>query len=132
MDPSTLDPRRRQLIAEDVVELIKLTYPKLAQDPKAILIGLTEKDMFIREKTWQYAFSYRVDSHFAVASTARMNPVNLGQQASAELLNARFRKMVMKNIGILYYEMRPNDNLQSVLYNDIEGLEELDRTSEEF
>lgn len=132
LDPSTFDARRRQLIAEDVIELIKRRYLKLAQDPKAILIGLTEKDMYIQGKTWQYAFSYWVDSHFAVVSTARMNPVNLGQPASAELLNTRFRKMVMKDIGMLYYQMLPSNDPKSVLYNNIEGLEELDGMGEEF
>jgi len=132
LDPSIFDARRHQLIAEDVIELIKRHYPRLAQDPKAILIGLTEKDMYIQKKTWQYAFSYWVDSRFAVVSSARMNLVNLGQPASAELLNARVRKMVMKDIGILYYQMPPNNNQKSVLYNNIAGLEELDGMGEEF
>jgi predicted Zn-dependent protease len=120
------------VIAEDVIELIKLRYPKLAQDPTAILIGLTEKDMYVREKTWQYAFSYRVDSRFAVVSSARMYPVNLGQPASVELLNSRVRKMLMKNIGILYYRMPTNNDPKSVLYNDIDGPEALDNVGEEF
>jgi Flp pilus assembly protein TadD/predicted Zn-dependent protease len=132
LDPSTLDPRRRQLIAEEVIELIKRRYPKLAEDPKAILIGLTERDMYIREKNWQYAFSYWVASRFAVVSSARMNPVNLGQPASPELLNARVRKMVMKDIGVLYYQMQPNNNPKSVLYRSINGLEDLDGMGEEF
>jgi tetratricopeptide (TPR) repeat protein len=132
LDPSTLDVRRRQLIAEDVIELIKRRYPQLAQDPNAIVIGLTEKDMHIRTKNWQYAFSYWVDSRFAVVSSARMNPVNLGQPASAELLSTRVRKMVMKDICILYYQMPPNNNPKSVLYNNIDGLEELDGMGEEF
>jgi tetratricopeptide (TPR) repeat protein len=132
LDGSTFDSHRHQLIAEDVIELIKRTYPKLVEDPDAVVIGLTESDMYIREKTWQYAFSYRGDSRFAVVSNARMNPANLGQSANAELLNTRFRKMVMKNIGILYYQMPNNSNPKSVLYNNIDGVEELDRIDEEF
>jgi hypothetical protein len=34
--------------------------------------------------------------------------------------------MVMKNIGILYYQMPTNSNPKSVLYNNIQGVEELD------
>ncbi len=132
LDASTFDARRHQLIAEDVIELIKRTYPKLAQDPDAIVIGLTERDMYVRGKTWQYAFSYWVDSRFAVVSNARMNPVNLGQPARAELLNTRFRKMVMKDIGILYYQMPTNSNSRSVLYNNFDGVEKLDGVAEEF
>jgi tetratricopeptide (TPR) repeat protein len=132
LELSTFDARRHQLIAEDVIELIKLRYPKLAQDPAAILIGLTEKDMYVREKTWQYAFSWRVDSRFAVVSSARMYPVNLGQPASAKLLNTRVRKMLMKDIGILYYRMPTNNDPKSVLYNGIDGPEALDNVGEEF
>ena len=96
------------------------------------VIGLTESDMYIREKTWQYAFSYSVDSHFAVVSNARMNPAKLGQPANVELLNSRFRKMVMKNIGFLYYQMPTNTNPKSLLYNSIDGVEKLDGMTEEF
>jgi hypothetical protein len=41
-------------------------------------------------------------------------------------------KMVMKDIGILYYQMPPNNNPKSVLYNSIDGLEELDVMDEDF
>jgi tetratricopeptide (TPR) repeat protein len=132
LEPATFDAHRHQLIAEDLVELIKRSYPKLAQDPNATLIGLTEKDMYIREKSWQFAFSYRVDGRFAVVSSARMNPVNLGEPANAELLRSRVRKMIMKNIGLLYYQMPLSNNPKSVLYNNILGLEELDNVSEDF
>jgi tetratricopeptide (TPR) repeat protein len=129
---SAFDGQRHQLIAEDVIELIKRTYPKLAEDPDAVVIGLTDSDMYIKEKTWRYAFSYWVDSRFAVVSNARMTPANIRQPARAELLNTRFRKMVMKNIGILYYQMPTNNNPKSVLYNKIDGVEELDGMGEEF
>ena len=132
MEPATFDARRHQLIAEDLVELIKRRYPKLAQDPNATVIGLTEKDMYIREKTWQFAFSYRVDGRFAVVSSARMNPANFGEPANAELLHSRVRKMIMKNIGLLYYQLAQSDNPKSVLYSNILGLEELDNVSEDF
>jgi tetratricopeptide (TPR) repeat protein len=132
LDPSTFDDHRNQLIAEDVIDLIKRTYPKLVDDPDAIVFGLTDSDMYVRQKTWRFAFSYSVDARFAVVSNARMNPTNLGQPASAELLNTRFRKMVMKNIGVLYYQMPANGNPKSVLYNKIDGIEELDRMGEEF
>ena len=128
----TIDKRRQQIIAEEVVELMKRTYPELAADPNAILIALTEQDMYIRERTWQFAFSYWTNSRFAVVSSARMNPVNLGEAANSALLEARMRKMVLKNIGILYYLMPPNQDPKSVLYDEINGVEDLDKMSEDF
>lgn len=126
------DKRRQQLIAEEVIELIKRTFPKLVADPNAILIGLTDEDMYIRNKNWQFAFSYRTQGRFAVVSNARMNPVNLGYSADNELLDRRLRKMVLKNIGLLYYQLPANHNPKSVLYNDVLSLEDLDRMGEDF
>lgn len=132
LDGSTFDGQRHQLIAEDVVDLIKRSYPKLADDPDAVVIGLSESDMYIRERAWKFAFSYWQDSRFAVVSNARMNQANLGKPASAELLNTRLRKMVMKNIGTLYFQLPTNSNPNSVLYNNILGVEELDAMGEDF
>ena len=132
LESATFDTRRHQFIAEDLVDLIKRRYPKLARDPKVTVIGLTEKDIYIRETNWQFAFSYRVDGRFAVVSNARMNPVNFGEPANAELLYSRVRKMIMKNIGLLYYQLPPSNNPKSVLYSNILGLEELDNVSEDF
>jgi tetratricopeptide (TPR) repeat protein len=132
LEASTFDARRRQFIAEELVELIKRHNPKVAQNPNAILIGLTDEDIYTRERNWQYAFSWWMDSRFAVVSSARMNPATLGQPANPELLNARFRKMVLKDIGILYYEMSPSDNPKSALFNKIEGVADLDAMGEEF
>jgi len=129
---AAIDTLRRQVIAEEVVELMKRKYPKLAEDPNAILIGLTDQDMYIREKTWQFAFSYRTEGRFAVVSSARMNPVNLGEPADDDLLDRRMRKMVTKNIGLLYYLLPANNNPKSALYRNISGVEDLDNMGEDF
>ncbi len=128
---AAMDKRRQQLVAEEVIDLIKRTYPKLVEDPNAILIALTDEDMYIRKKNWQYAFSYRTQGRFAVVSSARMNPVNFGDPADNDLLERRMRKMVSKNIGLLYYQMPANHDPKSVLYNDVMGVEDLDRMGED-
>ncbi len=129
---AAIDNRRQQLVAEEVIDLMKRTHPKLVADPNAILIGLTDEDMYIRKKTWQYAFSYWTQGRFAVVSSARMNPVNLGAPSDNDLLDRRMRKMVLKNIGLLYYQLPPNHDPKSVLYNNILGVEDLDKMGEDF
>ena len=129
---AALDNRRQQLVAEEVIEFMKRSYPKLAADPNAILIALTDEDMYIRKKNWQYAFSYRAQGRFAVVSSARMNPVNFGAPADNDLLDRRIRKMVLKNIGILYYQYPTNHDPKSVLYSDVLGVEDLDKMGEDF
>lgn len=130
LDTSVVNPDRQQLLAEAVVALMKRVNPKSVSDPETILIGLTTEDMYIGKYDWQFTFSWRQEGRYAVVSGARMN---LGASlVSAEKLNSRLRKMVTKNIGILYYGLQPSDNSQSVLYKNVGGISELDYMGEEF
>ena len=124
--------KRQQVIAEEAINLMKLRYPNLASDPNAVVIGLTDEDLFIRKRDSQYAFSYRAQRRFAVVSTARMDPANLGGAANEVLAEARLRKMVLKNIGVLYYLLPTNHDPNSVLYDDVGGVEDLDNMGEDF
>jgi len=129
---TTVDKRRQQVVAEEAINLMKARLPELASDPNAIVIGVTDEDLFIREEEWQFAFSYRELSRYAVVSSARMNPVNLGGAANDLLTEARIRKMLLKNIGVLYYRMPVNHNPKSVLYEGVEELADLDKMGEDF
>ena len=129
---TTVDKRRQQVIAEEAVELMKNRYRDLVSDPNAILIGLTDEDMYIRNKNWQYAFSYWTQRRFAVVSSARMNPANLGGAANDVLTESRLHKMVLKHIGVLFYLYPTNYNPKSVLYDGVGGVEDIDKMSEDF
>jgi tetratricopeptide (TPR) repeat protein len=129
---STVDKRRQQVIAEEAINLMKARYPDLASDPNAILIGLTDEDLFVRREDWQFAFCYRMLGRFGVVSSARMNPANLGGTANDLLTEARLRKMVLKNIGILYYRLPLNHDPKSVLFEDVDEVTDLDKMGEDF
>lgn len=130
INPAVIDPQRRQMVAEDALEMMQWGYPRLSGDPRAVMIGLTNVDMYIRQYNWQFTFSWRQYGRFAVVSDARMS---LGApRVSEDKINARLRKMVTKNIGIMYYDLEQSENPRSVLYRDIGGLEELDYMGEEF
>lgn len=131
-DQTTYDQRRHQLIAEELVEQVKRGYPKQAQDENAILIGMTDGDMYIRQMDWQFGFNYRPDDRFAVIACARMDPINFGKPADDKLLRSRVRKMLTKNIGIMYFKKQASANPKSVLYDKVLGLEDLDYMGEEF
>ncbi len=128
LDAAAWDDQRQQLIAEDVIALMKNGRPDLARAPKQFLIGLTTEDMYIAQYTWQFTFSWRQEGKYAVVSNARMK---LGSP-SAEKLMSRLRKMVTKNIGVLYYRLPQSDDSRSVLYQSVGGLTELDYMGEEF
>lgn len=119
------DPERRQVIAERLLDAIRAEHS--ATDPEVVVIGLTSADMYIAGKTWRYAYGLRADGHLAVVSTARM-----GAGVDDDRRMQRLRKMVTKNIGILYYGLPVSDDPSSVLFKDILGPDDLDRVSEDF
>jgi predicted Zn-dependent protease len=130
LDSSVVNPERKQLIAEAVIDLMKNGNPSLVADRQAILIGLTTEDMYIQKYDWRFSFSWRQEGRYAVVSNARMN---LGASSiSEEKLNSRLRKMVTKNIGIMYYGLQQSNDPRSVLYKDIGGISELDYMGEDF
>jgi len=129
---ATVDKRRQQVIAEEAISLMKLRYPEIASNPNAIVIGLTDEDLFIRGEDDQYAFCYRMLSRFAVVSSARMDPANFGGSGNELLTEARMRKMLLKNIGILYYRLPMNHDPKSVLFEDVDEVADLDKMGEDF
>ena len=129
---TTVDKRRQQVIAEEAIDLMKARYTELASDPNAIVIGLTDEDLFARKKDWQYAFYYRMLSRFAVVSSARVNPANSGGAANDLLTESRMHKMLLNNIGILYYRLPFNHDPKSVLYDDVQEVADLDKMGEDF
>lgn len=129
---TTIDKRRGQVIAEEAIALMKMKYPDLVSDPNAIVIGVTDEDMYVRREKWQFAFSYRMQKRFALVSSARMNPANLGRAADDVLTDSRLRKMVLKDIGILFYFYPENYDPKSVLFGNVDGVEAIDKMGEDF
>jgi predicted Zn-dependent protease len=129
---AALNPERNQLIAEQAIEIMKQAYPHLKNDRQAILIGLTTLDMYIARYDWNFSFSFRERGRFAVVSSGRMNLPVGKKPASHKLMLMRLRKMVTKNVGILYYHLPQSDNPRSVLYRNVGGIRELDYMGEDF
>ena len=124
---TAMDAERDQLIAERLLDAIAAT-DVVAADPEAVVIGLTDIDMYIAAKTWGYAYGLRSGGTRAVVSSARMD----AGFATEERRHERLRKMVTKNLGILYYGLGVSDDPRSVLYRDILGPDDLDYASEDF
>lgn len=131
VDPRAWDEQRGQLVAEEVIASVKAEYADVVADSGAVIVALVERDIYLRERTdWAWAFGYRRDGRFAVVSTARMSwPAGL---ASDPRVSGRLRKMVTKNIGLMYFGLPASDDPQSVLYRNVGGLGDLDRMGEEF
>ena len=128
----TRDESRHQLIAEELVEAIKRAYPQFATDPDAVLVGVTDEDMYISQMNWTYAFSWRQEERFAIVSTARMDPAFSKELPDPKIVERRARKMLTKDIGLLYYRLQPSYDFSSALYDSIGDVEDLDDMGEDF
>lgn len=122
-----IDAERGQLIAERLIDAI-VASEVVTADPDAVVIGLTDVDMYIAARGWNYAYGLRSGGTLAVVSAARMD----AGFANEERQHQRLRKMVTKNLGILYYGLSVSDDPRSVLYRDILGPQDLDYASEDF
>jgi len=127
------DSGRNQFIAEDLIQSMLRSYPNVARDESAVIIGITGQDMYPRGEDWQFCFGWRTPKlRAAVVSTARMDLHYPGEPGFEATVTKRLRKVVTKDIGILYYRKSVNGNPKSVLYSGILGIQELDQVSEDF
>jgi predicted Zn-dependent protease len=133
LEPATLDTSRRQLMAENLAASLRKGVPEPARNPETLLIGFTTEDMYPVSQGWRFAFGWRLGSaRAAVVSTARLSLPAVGETSDQVLLATRLRKIVTKDIGVLYFGLPQSENPKSVLYNQIMGIEELDAVGEDF
>lgn len=126
LPPSVENPERKQVVAERLMELVKRSFPQLAKDPHAFLFGITKRDMYIARFGWRFAFTFRNQGRFAVISTGRL-------RSKPKLLQSRLRKVLMRNIGLLYYQLPRSADPTSVLYGGrIDPTADLDDMGESF
>ena len=122
-----IDATRDQLIAERLLDALAAS-EVAASDPDAVVIALTDADIYIASQDWRYAYGMRSLGTLAVVSSARMADLRADPVRQMQ----RLRKMVTKNLGILYYGLDVSDDPRSVLYKDILGPDDLDYMSEDF
>ena len=115
--PSDLvNSQRNQLDSDRCIdEFLTTTYPQLANDPTALLIAVTSKDMYIPTFNWRYAENRRKEGRFAVVSSARLHPYSFLEKMNPEWLHSRLQKLLTKNILILYFDLPMSSDYSSVL-----------------
>lgn len=123
---------RKQFVAEDLITAMKLAYPKLEADPQAIVIGLTDADMYISQLSWYYAFSFREEERFAVISSAHLAESEDNKPVGAEVLQKRLTKVFIRDVGILHYRLQPSHDYSSILYRNIDEATDLDDIGDDY
>ena len=123
-----LDTGRHQLGADRLLDAIWASDTAVA-DPEAVIIGLTDQDMYIEDLDWRYAYAFRSNNGLhAVISTARFNAYRADEARQMQ----RLRKMITKNLGFLYYGLGSSQDPGSVMYGQIMGPDDLDAVSEDY
>ena len=131
IDDSARDPGRQQIVAEKLMASLRAGTGKY--DRKAILIGFTSEDLYPASQNWQFCFGWRdASTRTAVVSTARLNLRRDSAPFAADISVARLRKVVTKDIGMLYYGLPQNGNPKSVMYEFMVGIDDLDQAGDEF
>lgn len=129
LDGSDWDSVRDQYVAEDLLDTLVRSYSRPATDEGSVIIGVLTEDVYIRDRPdWNWAFGLRGGTGYAVVSTARMGSL---EEPIVPIITGRLRKMVLRDIGVLYYGLPLNYDPISLLYADVLGVDDLDRMGEE-
>ena len=137
LPPAALEAKARnedrgQLIAEELIELMRRRLPKLANDPNAILLGITDDDIYIRDYDWPFALNLRVGQRSGVISSYRLKLTGAEIKAGSELMQTRVRKLVSKNIGALVYRLPLSNDPTSLMHRRVWSTKDIDTMVESF
>ncbi|HYL85579.1 MAG TPA: cytochrome c oxidase assembly factor Coa1 family protein [Candidatus Angelobacter sp.] len=128
---SAWNSKRRQLIAENLIVLMKQSLPEKVEDQSAILIGVTTADMYIGSFDWNYAINFRQDGRYAVVSTARLGSFLFFQKWNRTLEISRLQKMITKNIYVQCFDVPMSSDYTSAVSGSVMSPEEVDPMSDE-
>ena len=125
------DRKRRQLIAEELVELMLRRLPHLAKDSKAMVIGVTGEDMYYREQNWNFAYNFWSNQKSGLVSSHRIDEDSFSP-AARQQVKSRVRKLTSRVVGMLVYELPRSEDPTSVLAKELYGSFSIDLMSDEF
>jgi YD repeat-containing protein len=125
-------PFRNQFIAQELIEAMKIAYPEHAGQPDDYMIGVTNEEMYIAGLVWETALNYRAGGRFVMISTSRLGTELREGTTSADVIQQRLRKLLTKNIGLVYYRMDQSGNPYSVLFSQGPEVLSLDRMIEDY
>lgn len=97
--------------------------PDLAANKDAYFIGISEADMYSVYYKWRSTFSQR-DQRTAIVSTDGMSDLRWwegdGPAVGDQLFQARLKRIVFKDIAILYWNLSMNNDPTSLLHQTLD------------
>ena len=123
----TLDDRRHQLVADELIGVLQRSYPATAG---AVVIGITDYDMESTSLGIQHLFAFRDSQHYALVSSAQIG-ANGFDRLRGHSRHERVRKLVAREIGFLYFKRSESEDPHSLLRPMLWRLHEIDALREE-
>jgi len=126
------DPLREQVDAATLIGYMGGFFPEPYGDENAVLIGITPLDLYNSTSHFRYVFGVKgdVSDPKASVSSFRMNPEAYSEPADQELFFSRYRKLLTKYVGLLYYGLPPSEDPKSPMFDSILSPTDLDRMEE--
>lgn len=108
-------------IARPAIESLKKSYGG------SLYILLTSRDINHTDSGLRYTFATHFpESRISVVSPARMRFVERGQPAPPALVIERLRKMMLRTIGIQYYDLPRSSDPKDIMFSPVMGVDNLD------
>ncbi|MGH3103457.1 MAG: hypothetical protein ACRDN6_05100 [Gaiellaceae bacterium] len=123
----TLDPQEPRLVGEQLIRLLEQSF-RLRD--RAVVIGITDYDMYSMDDDLPHTFSLRRLPHYGVVSTAGLG-ANILDRLRGRSRHERVRKLLARNIGFLYYRLTEIDDPHSLLRPQMSGIDDIDELDED-
>jgi hypothetical protein len=123
--PAAWDMKRRQFVAEQLQMQIKRQHHELASDQNAYLIGFTDEEIYSTNEMWSYVFTQRDSLRTAVISSYEMGDqpwqkAHLDPGGAVARFQSRMRRILLKDVAILYWHLPLNRDPTSLLHNPLD------------
>lgn len=125
IDKFAWNASRRQYIAESIDAQMKRAHPDLSADPDVVLIGFTDADMYTDHFQWRGTFTQRDMRRTAIISSDGMQDdplarLGISEATAREHFQTRLRRILLKDVAILYWHLPLNDDSTSLLHNTLD------------
>ena len=121
--PGTIqyDPELMKNLALPVIKRLEMSYGG------KLYIILTTRDINSADRNLRFVFAQHYQAqNVSVVSAARMAIGEHGAIAKTEIIQNRLRKMLLRTIGIQYYNLARSTDIREVMYSPLMGLDDLD------
>lgn len=122
----TLDDRRHQLVADELVGVLQRAYPASGG---GVVIGITDYDMESTSLGIQHLFAFRDSQHYGVVSSAQVG-ANGFDRLRGHSRHERVRKLVAREIGFLYFKRSESEDRRSLVGPMLWRLHDIDALTE--